>query len=359
MYNKYLKYKSKYLNLKMIGGGNIEIKIYALSGEYISFEVNETDKISILFEKMDEYIRELKEQDNIKYKYIEYKLLVNKKILDKSNDEDIVNIVNTGQNINYVIHYYDVNFTNLDKLVNYINTYIGINDYSLYYFIINNMIINEMPIDIMKQKLDNYLCGKEIYRLQIEFDKWEIFLTRHHRVSLLNSFKNINNGNFFIFYIKNGIIDPFQFYNLEKIIGDELKNDIDFMTDFIIQYLNIFDYNDYQVKDKFDMLMYNKDVLLDDKNFILKAIQINFDIFKYASTRLKHDVDFILEAIQIVPIIFKYAYKIKQNKNFILNAIKIKPEIFGYISYKLKKDEDFILEAKSINPEISSYINWI
>ena len=329
MYNKYLKYKLKYLNLNMIGG---TIEIDSLSNDNkISFKIKKNKPIFKLFYAMDKYIFSMIDID-----YIEYKLVVgsNLTVLDRTSSRLIQEI---KEHITYIISKYKLKFNNLKELVEYINENDTINDYSIYYYIMHKMIYGNLD------ELNQELLGwgntqlKEILSYKIRDDIPSMRFTLPLRDQ--DFLKSIKNKNFILKAIQ---ID----YTIFNYINDKLKED----KDFILKAIQI----------NFQIFQFVHELKKDDENFILESISINSNIFFYVNDQLKNNRDFVFKAIQIAPNIFKYVGdELKKNKELILDGLKIISEqlsiiLFIIIYENYKHDNDFMLKIIKINPYFMS-----
>jgi hypothetical protein len=311
----------------MIGG---TIDIHSLSGDnLISFEIEKDQPIFKLFYKMNKHISSMIDKN-----YIEYKLLEDTTILDRTSTKKIQEI--KGR-ITYVLCRYKLQFKNLEELIEYINENDTINDYNIYYYIMYKMIYGDL--EELHQELSDNIQLKNLLLNKIKFDittmKFTLGLTEQERIL----FERINNKNFILKAIQ---IDYIIFY----FISDELKKD----KNFILKAIKI----------NFGIFQFVDDELKNDKNFILDSIRINFHIFFYVNNELKNDKDFILKAIQIDSKIFKYINdELKDDKKLILDGLKIISEysriiLFEIIQDKFKQDKDFMLEAIKIDPYLMS-----
>jgi hypothetical protein len=226
MYNKYLKYKSKYLNLKMIGG---TIDIHSLSSDNsISFEIEKDQPIFKLFYEMDKHTFSMIDKN-----YIEYKLLEDTTILDRTSTREIKDI----KRITYVLCRYKLQFKNLEELVEYINENDKINDYSIYYYIMHKMIYGDL--EELHQELSDNIQLKELLSkkiINIRTMKFTLGLTDQKHIL----FKGINNKNFILKAIQ---IDYTTFYFINereaKILNSDFIDFIDFNhLQFGVVYIN-------------------------------------------------------------------------------------------------------------------------
>jgi hypothetical protein len=388
MHNKYLKYKYKYLNLKMIGG---TIDIIGISGNTLSLNVDNTQNISQLFIIMDEHILSMIRN---KHLYIEYKLLEEINILDKSDTRLISEI---KMPIKYVISEYQLIFTDLEEFIAYINENDSINDYSIYFYIMHKMIYDNDNIETLHFQLSN---ENELENLLLNLNN--ILTTMNFKDELFPNeeifIQNINNKKFILKAIE---VD----YHFFVYINNKLKKDKDFILKAIKISNNVFDYLDNELKTDKDFVLNAintttkfisiSDELRNDfdfmlkvikktpyyvratnfyknKEFILKAFEINIQILYHADDtltedenfitllkiedKLKENVNLILEIVIMVPIYIKFT-KFYEDKEFILKVIKKKSKILYYVDNKLKEDKDFILEAIRINPTSFIYAN--
>ena len=93
---------------------------------------------------------------------------------------------------------------------------------------------------------------------------------------------------------------------------------------------------------KYELLfLYNLDIL-DDYNFIIKAVQIKNNL-KYASERLKDNYDIALTAVKANGISLQFiSDRLKDNENIALAAVSNNYYAFLYVSDKLKDTESFV-----------------
>ena len=129
-------------------------------------------------------------------------------------------------------------------------------------------------------------------------------------------------------------------------------------------------------------LTYASDRLKSDKEFILKAIEIDHWAFEYIDSKLQNDKNFVLEAVkrnafvllaadkkfcnddEIVLAAVKQDGKVleyvderfKRNKNIVLEAIKSSPEAIFFVDEKLKKDADVIKTLVKSHPKLPKKI---
>lgn len=101
-------------------------------------------------------------------------------------------------------------------------------------------------------------------------------------------------------------------------------------------------------------------VLLQDKSFVSKAMEINVEVLLNASPDIKSDKELVLRYLtagngfphgwSLSP---RFPDSIREDKEFILDCLKkgIRPEALEGISDKLREDTSFILEAVEINPK--------
>jgi hypothetical protein len=354
MYNKYLKYKSKYLNLKMIGG---TIDIYSLASDnFISFKIEKDQPIFQLFNEMDKHIYSI-----INKNYIEYKLLEDSKVLDRGSTRKIQDIT---VRITYVISEYKLLFNNLEELVEYINENDTINDYSIYYYIMHKMISDDLVK--LHQELSDNIQLKELLSNKIINDINSMKLRYYLPVIVQDNifFKRINNKNFILKAIQ---ID----FGIFRYVNDELKNDRDFILKAIQIDSGIFKYVNDELKNDRDFILeaikidikifsYIDNVLEDDKTLILDALKIISKksrriLFTIIHDKFKRDEDFMLKCIKIDPYLMSKAHStLNQNKQFILSAIRIDPISFYYAAYD-NNDKEFIKEAIKIDPKTFFY----
>lgn len=130
------------------------------------------------------------------------------------------------------------------------------------------------------------------------------------------------------------------YFDSRSFIGatDEIKAD----NEFILQCLQ-------ESPSKLGFLRYIDQKLLDDKDFIMKAMELNKDAFDYASERLKEDQDIVILAINKY---YKNAsdYLKKEwldDKDFMMKFIQRShwQAVFKYDVSKWINDKDFMLEA--------------
>ena len=97
----------------------------------------------------------------------------------------------------------------------------------------------------------------------------------------------------------------------------------------------------------------------DNENVMLAAVKYcDGEVLKYVSDRLKNDKNFLLKAIEINEYEFENLdEKFKKDEEFILKAIKNNGLILRYLDSKFKKDKEIVLEAIKNTPLAFLYID--
>ena len=96
----------------------------------------------------------------------------------------------------------------------------------------------------------------------------------------------------------------------------------------------------------------------DDKQALLKLIELNDDYIASASIALRKDKDFIYKAIMLDSSCFRSAdASLKKDKAFVLSVVKEKPAaILMAIDESLAQDKDFAIEMLKVNKKVIHYL---
>ena len=354
MYNKYLKYKSKYLNLKMIGGVIIDIQItHKITGQSYNLNVNKDNKIDQLFKKMDEFIYTISESseslilsdDNLGITR-GYNLYINEdeKPLNIYDDRSISEIAGADKSIKYNTFEMKIKFNDLTDFVAYINENIYINNFYIYIYLMYKLLCQEEILLVSRKEVNQLL--KEDARQFVEEVKDN---TRRFDELSNNIVKNITNTKYLIFCI---IKNPFF---LGDLITEEIFSKIPLYVfnnkDFILKAINITD----EITDKIIPIISN--LLFEDAEFVLKAIKISNKLIYKIPSNFFDNKNFILEAIKITVKIFpKIPFDVFYDTDFVLEAMKITVKIFPEIPFDVFDNTDFILKAINITDKITNKI---
>lgn len=101
------------------------------------------------------------------------------------------------------------------------------------------------------------------------------------------------------------------------------------------------------------------DRLRDDKDFILKLMEIRRDVlYKAASKRLRDDEDVILKSLKYKKDSLYYASeRLKDDKEFVKKAMDVKDGVLQYASKRLRDDIDLAIYSIMKNPKNVKYIS--
>lgn len=99
--------------------------------------------------------------------------------------------------------------------------------------------------------------------------------------------------------------------------------------------------------------------LCNNKEFMLKAIEMNEETLRYASKALRDDRDF---ALSVQPHITGKSAPMQNpfgrfsaDRDFVLEAVKANPESIKYAADSLKYDRDFIQQAIKVSPRVKLF----
>ena len=132
-----------------------------------------------------------------------------------------------------------------------------------------------------------------------------------------------------------------------KYASDRLKNDKDFMLDAIM------------VASLSNILVYAPEELREDKDFMLKAINIDTDAFKYASADLRDSEGFLLDCIRANENILSVhiSKKLRDNREFMMKVVNINGEYIKFCSDRLRNDKGLVIAAIRNNLYAMLYIS--
>ena len=143
-----------------------------------------------------------------------------------------------------------------------------------------------------------------------------------------------------------------------KFAHNDLKNNKDFILEVVrqngmlLQYIYLKSDEDVileAIKQNSESLQFAYNHLK-NKDFILKAVAVNGMALKFAHEDLKNNKDFILKAVAVNGMALKFAHEdLKKNKDFILKAVAVNGMALKFAHEDLKNNKDFILEVVAVN----------
>lgn len=97
--------------------------------------------------------------------------------------------------------------------------------------------------------------------------------------------------------------------------------------------------------------------LRNNKEFMLKAIEINYEVIRFASKELRNNEDFMLSAAEIgcFDLITFAGDSLKDNIDFLIKVLLIDKNLFDEIDYNVKNNKEFIKQAIFIHQSIFKY----
>ena len=114
----------------------------------------------------------------------------------------------------------------------------------------------------------------------------------------------------------------------KKNASKSLKNDIDFILNAVSIEIN-----------NYKLLQYMSKKLKNNKQFMMKAVEINGYCLKYASENLKNDKEVVFGAMETDMHMFEYASDdLKNDKKIVLEAIEIDETSFCWSKFNLDRD---------------------
>lgn len=212
---------------------------------------------------------------------------------------------------------------------------------------IENEIFDETDYDLLKY---------ENAREEIKNDKKFMLkaIKKDYRVLAYASETLKNDIDFMIQAIENN-------YLCIKFAGKKLLNDEEFILNAIIINPSALGYASNRLRNNKDfvltairkgleqdysVLAFASNELMQDKRFMLKAIEINESNIVYASNELRHNKEFLLQAIEVNLLVLGWIdYEFKKDKEFMLKAIEINSLSLIYASNELKNDQDVVFKA--------------
>ena len=351
MINKYLKYKNKYLNKKIIqnGGTNIIIIKGVNSDIILSLDYN------INFNNLESTISRESQEHIFKNTLIQQ---INQQLVMSYRESTIhYQIFNENNlmydNIKKTIH--DDNFFHIieqyaDKeeiilkiiLLNDLNIlYNFLGEYNYNKFINNNykFIYTE---DYNDDPFDPDQSARNNVKLLLDYIKENEEKIDENLMEILISYNyffilpKFNNNKQFVLQIVR--MDGMQ---LEHA-NDELKNNIDTVIAAIDQNIEAFEFASKDIKS--------------DKRIVLKLVKINGLVLQYADPLLQNDKEIVLAAVNNEITSLDYASDIlKSNKEFMLDIININGQAIKYASEELSDDKSIVLKAVTKNGEMLRY----
>lgn len=151
---------------------------------------------------------------------------------------------------------------------------------------------------------------------------------------------------------QNFILNSLSDYENYKYINENFKNSLDFNIKAIKKnpYTYMFMKKEYQNNEQIALIALKRDVcliknteLINNKEFMKKALKLDNLCFDIASENLKKDRIYILDILKLSEfIINNVSNELKNDKKLIIEAVKNSGWSFKYASEELRNDKGFI-----------------
>ncbi len=104
-----------------------------------------------------------------------------------------------------------------------------------------------------------------------------------------------------------------------------------------------------------DVAEYVSKELLEDRDFISKAVEINGGLLQYLQKKYQEDEEIVSQAVASLGYALKFAPKFQYNKKIVLTAVGNNSNSLKFASKEMKDDKEVVMCAVQKNPESFKY----